>query len=601
MALYKSRLLWKINTIFVTITLLAALIVSAFSAYLIKRSTLSEVEENLGERCAMLGELALPLLRGGEVAELQAKVLALGREIHTRLTIIAPDGTVAADSEKQPESMENHGDRPEITKAALYAQGVATRLSATLSTDMMYLARAIRHQQQIIGYARTSLPLTVIDQRIKQSRKAIVLGIGVVALLTLLSGFLLARFFIQPLVTMTAMAEALAAGDLSRRLKLRRRDEIGRLARSFNQMAENSQQRIATIEFDRKKLNAILSAMTEGVIAVDHRENIIHINQAAAALLGTDTKSTMGKPIWEITRLPDLFNIISEARKSVGEVKKTMKISHGLRERIIEMHAAPLRDGQEEIVGAMVVMLDVSELRHLETVRRDFVINASHELKTPITAIRALTETMLDDFSGMDDRTKLSFLNKISNQSLRLTAIIVDLMALSRFELEDEWNHRTPVDVGRLLDDSAQSLSPAAESKNITVKICKIEKNLEIEGDENALLQAVTNLLDNAIKYTPEGGRVELRLRGDSRNAIIEVADTGIGIEPEDQERIFERFYRVDKARSRELGGTGLGLSIVRHIIKSHKGRVRVESRPGAGSTFIINLPLTTNENGDNN
>ncbi|MBN2706328.1 MAG: HAMP domain-containing protein [Deltaproteobacteria bacterium] len=601
MALYKSRLLWKINAIFVTITLLAALIVSALSAHLIKQSTLREVEENLGERCALLGELALPLLGEGKVAELQEKVLALGGETHTRLTIIAPDGTVAADSEKQPESMENHGDRPEIKKAALYAQGVATRLSATLSTDMMYLAQAIRHQQQIIGYARTSLPLTVIDQRINQSRKVIVLGIGVVALLTLLSGFLLARFFIHPLVTMTAMAEALAAGDLSRRLKLRRRDEIGRLARSFNQMAENSQQRIATIEFDRKKLNAILSAMTEGVIAVDHRENIIHINQAAAALLGTDTKSTMGKPIWEITRLPDLFNIISEARKSVGEVKKTMKISHGLRERIIEMHAAPLRDGQEEIVGAMVVMLDVSELRHLETVRRDFVINASHELKTPITAIRALTETMLDDFSGMDDRTKLSFLNKISNQSLRLTAIIVDLMALSRFELEDEWNHRTPVDVGRLLDDSAQSLSPAAESKNITVKICKIEKNLEIEGDENALLQAVTNLLDNAIKYTPEGGRVELRLRGDSRNAIIEVADTGIGIEPEDQERIFERFYRVDKARSRELGGTGLGLSIVRHIIKSHKGRVRVESRPGAGSTFIISLPLTTKENGDKN
>ncbi|MBN2706479.1 MAG: HAMP domain-containing protein, partial [Deltaproteobacteria bacterium] len=473
MALYKSRLLWKINVAFLAIILLSSLLAGVLSSDRVKRSTIEEVKNNLAVRSLLLAEISR--LQIGNPESLQQTVQQLGENGHTRMTVILADGLVVADSEKNPATMNNHQDRPEIRDAALYAEGVALRFSDTLKTEMMYYARTIRGGGSIIGYARCSLPLDVVDRRVAEDRGTIILAMVLVVFLILLSGFFSTRYFIEPLISMTGMAEAMANGDFSRRLKLKRRDEIGRLAKSFNQMAENSSQRIATIDFDRKKLNAILSAMSEGVVAVDRKDRIIHINQAAAALLETDVFSCQGKPIWEVTRLQDLFNIIAEAGKNAGDVKKTMKISHGLRERIIEMHAAPLKDHRENQVGAMVVMLDVSELRHLETVRRDFVVNASHELKTPITAIRALTETMIDDFSGMNESTRLSFLNKISNQSLRLTAIIVDLMALSRFEAEEERVPRQALDLRRIIDDSALALIQAAETAEIELSTNKPE------------------------------------------------------------------------------------------------------------------------------
>lgn len=589
---FKSRLLWKIYSIFAVIILLAAVIVGSLTGAHIKQKTLNEVQTALSVRAAFLHELALPYLESGKTSPLQAKIKLLGQKTATRLTVISYDGVVVADSEKDPLLMDNHSRRPEIKEALLYAFGVSTRFSDTLKTEMMYLAQVVRQGQKVLGYARVSLPLTVIDQRISESRKTIIFGIGVVALLTLFFGFLLAQHFIKPLLRMTRMAQAMAAGDFSQRLKLQRKDEIGSLAGNFNIMAEKSEQRIATINLDRGKLNAILAAMGEGVVAIDLKEQVIHINEAAALMLGTETGKSLGRPIWEVTRLQELCQILTDVTLAAAEIKRSMKVSFGIRERIIEMHAVPLKDGPEKIVGSMVVLLDVSELRHLETVRRDFVTNASHELKTPITAIRALVETVIDDFEDMGKDTQLSFLNKINNQSLRLTAITVDLMALSRFELQDDWGVKIPVDLGGVIETVYQNLIPSAEEKSLRVEVSKPQHKIEIESDQESLDQAITNLLDNAIKYTPVGGSIWVRLEEGDGEAVIEVEDTGIGIEPDDKERIFERFYRVDKARSRELGGTGLGLAIVRHIVLAHNGRIEVDSLPGSGSTFRIYLPL---------
>ncbi len=589
---FKSRLLWKLYSIFVVIILLSAVIVGSLTGAYIKRKTLNEVKEILTVRATFLNELSTRYLQTENFVQLQVAVKLLGLKTATRLTVIDFDGVVVADSDKEPKAMDNHIRRPEVKEALLYAFGVATRFSNTLKTEMMYLAQVVRADQKVLGYARVSLPLTAIDQRISESRKAIIFGIGVVAFVTLFFGFFLAQHFIKPLLSMTRMAQAMAAGDFSQRLTLKRKDEIGSLARTFNVMAEKSEQRIATINLDRGKLNAILSAMGEGVIAVDCEESVIHINEAAALILDTETGKSLGKPIWEVTRLQDLCQILTDVSLTSEEIKRSMKISYGTRERIIEMHAVPLKGSAEKIAGAMVVLLDVSELRHLETVRRDFVTNASHELKTPITAIRALVETVIDDFEDMEKGTQLSFLNKINNQSLRLTAITVDLMALSRFELRDDWGVKMPVDLGRTIDDSYMSLMPSLEEKSLHIEISKPEQAIEISSDQESLDQAVTNLLDNAIKYTPVGGSIWVRLMESAGEAIIEIEDTGIGIEPDDQERIFERFYRVDKARSRELGGTGLGLAIVRHIVMAHNGRIEVESLPGSGSTFRICLPI---------
>ncbi|MBN2809174.1 MAG: HAMP domain-containing protein [Deltaproteobacteria bacterium] len=590
---FKSPLLWKIYSIFVIIILCSAVIVGGLTGALIKRKTLEEVQENLQVRATLLCELAAQQLSPDNYIQLQQEIRELGQKTATRLTIIDPTGKVLADSENNPAEMDNHSNRPEVKAALLYAYGVSTRFSDTVKTQMMYLAQAVRLHQRLKAYARVSLPLTVIDQRIAESRMIIMLAIAVVALLTLLFAFFLAQHFIRPLLYMTSMAEAMAAGDFSRRLHLKRQDEIGHLAKTFNLMAEKSQQRIATINLDRSKLNAIFAAMSEGVIAVDREEKVIHINVAAASLLGTEPGRSLGKPIWEITRLQELNRILADASRAADEVKRSMKISFGLRERIIEMHAVPLKDSANRVVGAMVVLLDVSELRHLETVRRDFVTNASHELKTPITAIRALVETLIEDFGRMPAEIQLSFLKKINNQSLRLTALIIDLMALSRFELQDDWSVKVPVNLGRTIENSYLSLLPMAEEKNLQIEISRPQTEIEILSDEESLDQAVTNLLDNAIKYTPDGGHIWLRLREANGEAVIEVEDTGIGIEPDDKARIFERFYRVDKARSRELGGTGLGLAIVRHIVLAHKGRIEVDSLPGSGSTFRIYLPMT--------
>lgn len=589
MALLRSRILWKIYAVFVTIILLAAIIASGVAGIQIEKKTLSEVRQTLEVRTLLLSSLILPHLGEEATSILQLKIKRLGRETHTRFTLIGADGLVLADSDKDPASMDNHAQRPEIIDSQHYPFGISTRFSYTLQTDMMYLARPIRDQRKLLGYARASLPLILIQQRIADSRKAIISGIGVVTLFALLFGFILARHFIRPLQEMTHMAEAMAAGDFSQRLKIRRRDEIGRLGQSFNQMAEKSLGRLETINTDRGKLNAILTGMVEGVIAVDQDEKVIHMNQAAAAMLQADSLESLDKPIWEVTRLHDLCNVLSDARKS--EIKKSMNISYGVREQIVEMHAVPLRNGSGETIGAMVVLLDVSELRHLETVRRDFVTNASHELKTPITAIRAMVETMIDDSQKMPEETRLSFLNKISKQSLRLSAIIVDLMALSRFELQPEQIVSSTVDLGQVVKSVVQGQVLAAEEKGLVLEYVESDELLEIVSDEETLSQAITNLLDNAIKYTPQNGYVTVRLYTEDKEVVIEVEDSGIGIEPQDKERIFERFYRVDKARSRELGGTGLGLAIVRHIVMAHQGRIEVESRPGSGSNFRLIFP----------
>ena len=594
MAMLRSRMLWKIYSIFATFILLSSLVVGGLLGRYTSSNKLADIQASLQARTLLLAELAAPHFAEPSAQKLQQTVFFLGKKTNTRLTIINTQGTVLADSDKDPLTMDNHGQRPEVLESRFHDFGQAIRFSKTLQTKMMYLVRAVHKSGHFLGYVRASLPLTIVDQRLAEVRTTIMLGVSLVTLVSLLLGFLLARHFIRPLTAMTGMAESMALGDFSNRLPGQRGDEIGRLEKALNKMAEKSRQRLEIINMDRNKLSAILSCMSEGVIAINKHERIIHINEAAAKLLGVSIDNSLNKPIWEITRIRELNKILTDTARDMHAVKRSVKIAYGTYDRIIEMHAAPLQDGTGSAVGAMVVLMDVSELRHLETVRRDFVANASHELKTPITAIRALVETLLDD-EKMNPKKQRRFLEKIKNQSLRLSAIVTDLLDLSRFELQNESLTEEPVNLDDIARKSLEDLSPAAIEKQITVTLSVTEEPLVITGDLDTLEQAVSNLLDNAIKYTPEKGRIWLRSFAQEHEAVIEVQDTGIGIEPQDQERIFERFYRVDKARSRELGGTGLGLPIVRHIVMAHGGRITVKSIPGSGSTFQLIFPLDEN------
>jgi len=587
----RSPFFWKLYAGYSMIILITCAVIGILVSQRIERDTLEEIARSLETKAILLKESAIRYLEQPSVTSFQDHIRVLGANVNTRLTVIRADGVVVADSEREPGSMDNHANRPEVLAARSHGIGTATRFSNTLQVKMMYVALPLWSGDELVGYIRTAYPLSTIDDRLRHIRVAVVFAAGLSATAALLIGFLLARHFVKPLTAMTAVAESMSCGNYDQRLPTSRNDEIGKLGKALNQMAESCREQMETINTDRNKLAVILSGMTEGVVAVNEDERVVHLNEAAERLLNVSQKESVGKPIWKVTRVQEVSETLRAALHDKTEKQRNLQVATREHNRFIEMHASPLYDGQGERVGAVAVLRDVTELHRLETVRREFVANASHELKTPITAIRGLVETLIDD-KEMAQPKRERFLAKIKKQSLRLSSIVTDLLTLSRLESESNEMKKVALDLREVILASAKAFTAMGEDRGIMMETQVPNASVEVLGDEDALCQAVSNLLDNAIKYTPEGGRVWARLYLQGTDAVIEVQDTGIGIEPKEHERIFERFYRVDKARSRELGGTGLGLSIVKHIVASHGGHVTVDSTPGSGSTFRVFLPL---------
>jgi two-component system phosphate regulon sensor histidine kinase PhoR len=443
---------------------------------------------------------------------------------------------------------------------------------------------------KLLGVVRTSVPLLEVEERRAQLRTYVASGAAIAAGLALVLGLFFSRLFSGRLGRMTEAAEAIAAGDYSKPPTLHSRDEFGHLSDAISRMADQLRERMDALVRERNELRAILGSMLEGVVAVDRDERILHLNRNAAEILATRPEDAIGERIWEVTRVAALAETIGAVLEDASEHTREARVATGTRERVLQLIASPLRDSRGEVAGVVLVLHDVSELRRLELIRRDFVVNVSHELKTPLTAIRGFVETMLDD-EEIDPETRRNFLSRVNDQVLRLSALVTDLLVLSRVESEEEALDRRPVDIRRTLRDAAGRLSPESRGRDVEFQVVLPKDSVTILGDEESLRQVVDNLLDNALKYTPDGGGIELRLLQAEGEVVIEVEDTGIGIEGRHLDRIFERFYRVDKARSRELGGTGLGLSIVKHITNAHGGRVSVRSEAGRGSTFRVSLP----------
>jgi len=589
----KSRFLWKLYAGYSALIIISAVVVGVLISRSIEQDTLEEIDQSLHARATMLKKAAIENFLKPD-ATLQEHIGNLGSDIGTRITVIRADGVVVADSEENPGDMNNHGDRPEILAARANGSGTSTRFSNTLKVGMMYLAIPLRRENKLLGYVRTSLPLSRIGKRLDAIRNSVFLGAVLSAAAALVLGFFAAHHFIKPLVSMTVVAGAMSQGNYDQRLPMSRNDEIGKLAKAFNVLAESCRKRTETIVTDRNRLSAILSGMNEGVIAVEKNERVSHMNQAAGTLLDISADDCLGKPIWEVIRVQDIVEVLSSVLQGQTDPDGDLRLeTQWKKEQFIELHASPLRDGQGNSVGAVVVLHDVSEFEKLAMVRREFVANASHELKTPITAIRGLVETLIDDRELGDPKRK-RFLGKIQNQSMRLSAIVTDLLALSRLESKRDETEGGPFDLRRIVLSSTRNFNQMGCEQGIEIETQVTDASINIMGDAEAFRQLMSNLLDNAVKYTPEGGRIQVRLQKQNDLAVIEVQDTGIGIEPNDQARIFERFYRVDKARSRELGGTGLGLSIVKHIAITHGGSVTVDSTPGTGSTFRVKLPLVS-------
>lgn len=582
-----------IRYVFIILTL--TIIVGALVSRQTTENTLQEIHHSLFIRAQFLAELAKPALQQAaqDTGTIQKTVVELGKKTQSRLTLISQDGTVLADSQQSPLSMDNHANRQEIVDAA--EKGIATtrRFSQTLSQEMVYLALQVRSQGKVVGYVRVSLPLTMIDKQLAQLRLAILLSALVSAFVALILGFYFVKRFSSPLTKITAVADAISKGDYSKRIITEQKDEIGLLAKAFNRMAENSQQRLTEMETERNRLAMIFTGMVEGVIYVNKQQQIIHINQAAAHMLNISTITSIKQPLAELIKITEITSAVEDAIAQ-QDVVKTQVQRQGNSDNIevIDIYAAALNNDQGESVGAVVVLNDISELAYLERVRRDFVANASHELKTPITAIRGLTETILDDLL-MPEEIRLRFIEKIKTQSIRLSGLVTDLMSISRLEANQSEPTFEAINLTKTLKQAMLNASNSAQEKNISISSQLGNSKMIIRGDQQEINQLIDNLIDNAIKYTPAAGNINISLIAHENQAKITVKDTGIGISHAEQQRIFERFYRIDKARSRELGGTGLGLSIVKNIVEKHHGSITVESTKGHGSSFSVVLPLS--------
>jgi two-component system phosphate regulon sensor histidine kinase PhoR len=588
----RPRFLWKLYAGYVVLILLTTAVVGIFVARRIVQESRQETHNTLQAQAVLLRDIATPVLASGIANQLQERLRLLGTAIGTRLTVMHADGTVLADSAEESARIDNHAARPEIIAARATGTGTATRTSYTLGEAMTYLALPIFQQGKLLGYVRTSLPIRAIEAHQAHLHTIVFVGAGAAALIGLLLGFFFVRRMTRPLTSMTAMAALLADEHYDQHVRTDAKDEIGEIAEAFNSMADNLRARMETIIRDHNQLLAILGGMVEGVIAVDSAERVVHMNQAAGTILHISPEESIGKHIWEVTRARAVVEIVTGTTHGTTEMTREARIVEQYGDQVIKMNAAPLRNSKEEPSGAVVVLHDVTELQRLENIRRDFVANVSHELKTPITTIKGFVETLRD--GALDDRQQAErFLAIVARHADRLHAIIEDLLSLSRLEQNAQATEVPRADTALIdvFQNAVQDCTAKAAVRQVVIMpSCKA--NLRACINAPLVEQAIVNLLDNAINYSKAGSTVWLDACRLDNEVAIRVRDEGIGIPQEHLPRLFERFYRVEKARSRDHGGTGLGLAIVKHIAQVHGGRASVASTVGQGSTFTLHVPV---------
>jgi two-component system phosphate regulon sensor histidine kinase PhoR len=513
----------------------------------------------------------------------------IGRSAGYHLTVILPDGTVIGDSRSDPAQMENHGSRREFVEALRSATGVAARDSTTVQRMMLYVAVRVPQSGPPRAVVRTAMPLFGIEAALRGIGRHLALTGLFIALVAGGATVFVSRRLIRPLQALRESAERFAKGALDHRAPLSAVTEIGRVADSFNAMAAQLRERIERVTRQRDEQETLLSCMSEGVLAVNGDGTLLFMNQAAAVLFGVKPDAGVGRSLLEVVRNADVQEIVARTLRSEETIQAELYLPAS--DRHLQARGARLRrNGGPH--GAVIVLTDVSEMRRLERMRRDFVANVSHELKTPVTAIKGYAETLRDGAVG-DPADRSRFLEVICRQADRLQAIIEDLLALAAIEHAGDMHAVEMEDVALapLLEAACRNCRAAADEKRIRIR-CECPADLRARVNASLIEQAVTNLVENAVKYSDSGSEVSAAAMTEGSEIVLRVSDRGVGIAAEHLPRLFERFYRVDKGRSRKQGGTGLGLAIVKHVAIAHGGRVDVSSAPGRGSVFRLRLPV---------
>jgi two-component system phosphate regulon sensor histidine kinase PhoR len=583
----RFSMVWQLFVAFAALILLALGVLGLVAGSSMERAGMQAIEERLRGKAVLVHDL----IRGQKPQELQSRLGALHQEFGTRITLIAADGRVLAETDRDDlEALDNHGQRPEIVSAASQPFGMATRYSTTTRRNMMYVARRVSHEDSPVAFVRVALPVADIEAHVANLRSLVWTTAGATAVIALLLAWWLARRLAEPLRELERGAAAIAGGHYGHKVYIERRDELGGLAEAFNQMSQRLAVQFAQLDQDRQQLRAVLGSMIEGVVAVDADSNVLFANERAGELLNFPVSQAAGRKLWEVVRHRPVQDLVQEVLGAVNGHTATLDAA-GFSQRSLTVHAARLPGGP--VRGAVLVFHDITELRRLERLRQEFVANVSHELKTPLSVIVACVETL--QHGAVDDlENRGKFLERIAAQSHRLSSLIVDLLSLARIESGQEALEAHEVSVADAVRRCVERHLERARSKNQCLEAAppgqQPAAGVGVWADEDALDHILDNLVDNAIKYTPAGGTIQLHWWAENGTCVIEVRDTGIGIAEADLPRVFERFYRADKARSRELGGTGLGLAIVKHLVQAMGGAVRAESSLERGTTFTVIL-----------
>lgn len=566
----------KLFVMFMIILFFGVTITGYISYNLTKEIIIKNTQENLKNECKLV-EDSFSTYNG----EIDIFAKNVGNLINKRVTIVREDGLVLGESYLKDGNIENHASRPEIINALKIGEGTATRYSETGNKTMHYYAHSIE-KDGIVYILRLSVEVDEIENMQQEYLRLILISaiIGVIICAILVYYYI--NIVTKPIRMITRVSTTIALGQYEKRINITSKDEFGQLAHAFNIMARRLQETITDLSDKQSKLISILASMDDGVIVIDNNEKILIINSSAQKIFEVEGDPT-GKNFIEVTRNKEIYEII----KTIPEDEIEIIINYPIK-KYFRIKATRVINFNENL-GVMLFIQDITKIKALEQMRSDFVANVSHELKSPLTSIKGFAETL----KYVEDKpTRDKFLDIIYIESERLSRLINDILTLSELENKDSSINFEKIDVNKSIEEIFYIMEPAAKGKNISLKLELENNNIFIYGDRDKFKQMVINLVDNGIKYTNSGGNVAIRTSKLNKTIRIVIEDNGIGIPPKNISRLFERFYRVDKGRSREMGGTGLGLAIVKHIVNLLKGSINVESSVGKGTSFILDFPL---------